>query len=232
MIRGVYFDAGNTLIFPDYSIYRDVVAELGGAATMDAVIGAEAAARSAFDDAVASSEGRDVMSFWEIYYTPFYERLGLDPERVASAIERTRVANDVEPGIWRVPVEGYRETIDELRGRLDAIGIISNSDGRLERRLEDIGMLPDFDFVVDSAVVGVSKPDRGIFETALERGGLPADQTAYVGDYYAVDVVGARRAGMRPVLFDPVGAYGAVDCDIIRSFPEILDLLDGWKENE
>jgi putative hydrolase of the HAD superfamily len=231
MIRGVYFDAGNTLIFPDYEIYRDVARELGITVDIADAISAEALARSSFDGAVSSSEGRDVMSFWDIYYTPFYRHLGVPDERVGHAIELTRRANDRDLGIWKVPVEGYRETIDRLRDRVGIIGIISNSDGRLDRRLEGIGIRDDFDFVIDSAVIGTSKPDRAIFDAAIELGGIPADELVYVGDYYAVDVVGARSAGIRPVLFDPVGAYDEVDCDVMRAFPEIVDLVDAWRES-
>jgi putative hydrolase of the HAD superfamily len=231
MIRGVYFDAGNTLIFPDYTIYLDVVGALGVAADVEDAIEAEALARSAFDDVVESSGGRDVGTFWDVYYTPFYRHLGVPADGIPAAIERTRVANDQGLGIWSVPVEGYRSTIEALRSRVDVIGIISNSDGRLDGRLHGIGIRDDFDFVIDSAVIGVSKPDRAIFDAALDLGGLPPEEVAYVGDYYAVDVVGARGAGIRPVLFDPVGAYGEVDCDVMRTFPDIVGLVDGWKES-
>lgn len=229
MLRGVFFDAGNTLLFPDYDIYLRIAASLGAEVDREAVIAAEAGARAAFDRAVADSGG-DVRAFWPVYYEPFYRALGVPDGSIGDAVERTRLANDAEPGIWRVPVEGLDETIGELRSRGLGIGIVSNSDGRLERRLADIGLADRFDFVVDSAVVGVSKPDVRIFRRALERSGLAADSVAYVGDYYEVDVVGARGAGMRPVLFDPVEIYGEVDCDVITRFGDIVGLVDGWLE--
>jgi len=227
MLEGVFFDAGNTLLFPDYDIYRDIARSLGAEVDREAVIAAEAGARSSFDRAVATSGG-DVRAFWPVYYTPFYRGLGLPESAIDEAVELTRRANDVEPGIWRIPVDGLEETLGRLRERRLGIGIVSNSDGRLERRLEDIGIATQFDFVVDSAVIGVSKPDVRIFRAALERGGLSAESVAYVGDYYEVDVVGARGAGMRPVLFDPVEVYGEVDCDTITRFAEIVTLVDGW----
>ncbi len=81
---------------------------------------------------------------------------------------------------------------------------------------------------MDSAVVGVSKPDPRIFRIALERSGLPASDAAYVGDYYEVDVVGARAAGMAPVLFDPIGAYSGVDCPVVQSLGDVVPLVDEW----
>jgi len=228
MIRGVFFDAGNTIVFPDYSIYSGVAASLGLEVAIPDVMRAEARARSAFDRAVASSPGRGVMGFWSIYYTPFYEHLGVPAETIPTAIEKTRDANDRGLGIWKVPVDGFDGAMDELDARGLMIGIISNSDGRLEDRLGEIGIRDRFDFVIDSAVVGVSKPHPRIFELAIEASGLPPSETAYVGDYYEVDVVGARGVGMRPVLFDPYGAYEEVDCDVMRQFCDIVGLVDTW----
>jgi putative hydrolase of the HAD superfamily len=232
MIRGVFFDAGNTIVFPDYGIYRAVMSSLGLEASLDDVVTAEAGARSAFDDAVASEPGRNVQGFWPVYYTPFYQALGVRDEEVPVAIERTRAANAVGLGIWQIPVDGLGETMDALRERDLAVGIVSNSDGRLDGRLTDIGIRDHFDFVIDSGVVGVSKPDPAIFGKALEASSLSPSEAAYVGDYYAVDVVGARGAGMKPVLFDPVGAYEKVDCDVMKRFADIIGLVDAWAGGE
>jgi len=234
MIRGVFFDAGNTVVFPDYDIYRDIALAAGAGAgvRLDDVVTAEARARTAFERAVAESSNGGVIRYWSVYYTPFYERLGVPADALAGAIERTRAANDEGLGIWKVPVEGLEDTVGALRRRGLAVGIVSNSDGRLERRLGEIGIRDHFDFVIDSAVVGVSKPDPGIFRMALGRAGLGAADVVYVGDYYEVDVVGARAAGMAPVLFDPVGAYGAVDCPVVRRFGDVVPLVDSWMERE
>lgn len=232
MVRGVFFDAGNTVVFPDYDIYVRIAESLGRRVERATVVDAEARARSAFDRAVAESSGGDVHAFWPVYYTPFYERLGFTGDSVSRAIEMTRDANDEGLGIWMVPVQGLSSTIEALAKRDLAVGIISNSDGRLERRLEGMGIRELFAFVIDSAVVGVSKPDPRIFELALEASGVPAEEAVYVGDYYEVDVVGARGVGIRPVLFDPVEAYEGVDCEVVTAFPDIVELVDEWNGNQ
>ncbi len=191
---------------------------------------AEAGARGSFDRAVAESPGHEVHAFWPVYYTPFYRALGVPEDAIPQAIERTRIENDRGLGIWKIPVDSFDETMTALRLRELAVGIISNSDGRLEVRLEEIGIRDRFDFVIDSAVVGVSKPDSRIFAMALDAAGLEASQAVYVGDYYEVDVVGAREIGMTPVLFDPVGVYGDVDCDVIRGLDGVVALVDQWKD--
>jgi HAD superfamily hydrolase (TIGR01509 family) len=232
MIRGVFFDAGNTILFPDYYIYRDICEALGVDVSIEEIVRAEAAARSAFDRSVADSPGSDVHEFWSVYYSPFFDLLGLPEEVVPDAIEMTRVANDTGLGIWKEPVEGLDGTLEELAAQDLSLGIISNSDGRLEWRLDELGILDQFDFVIDSAIVGVSKPDSRIFEDALRRSSLSPEEAVYVGDYYEVDVCGARAAGMMPVLFDPVGAYDDVDCEVISRLRDIVDVVAEWTGDE
>ena len=229
MVRGVFFDAGNTIVFPDYEIYRSVVSTFGVDVSIDAVVRAEAGARQAFDDAVAGSPDGDVSVYWSVYYTPFYDELGIPQAVIPEAIDRTRAANDTGLGIWKVPVDGFSETMDEIRRRGLSTGIVSNSDGRLEERLSDIGVRERFGFVIDSGVVGVSKPDPRIFRKALDEAALEPSEAVFVGDYYVIDVLGAKAVGMRPILFDPCGAYGDVDCDVVTRFGDIIGLLDEWE---
>ena len=230
MVRGVFFDAGNTVVFPDYNIYVDIAATLGVRVGRDSVVRAEALARSAFDRAVAKSPG-DVRGFWSVYYTPFYEHVGVSGDSISLAIERTREANDMGLGIWCVPVAGFHETMDALADRGITVGIISNSDGRVADRLRELRMSDRFSFILDSALLGVSKPDPRIFEIAIQTSALPPAESAYVGDYYEIDVAGARAVGMKPVLFDPVGVYGDVDCDTMRRFEDIVELVDQWNSS-
>jgi putative hydrolase of the HAD superfamily len=54
---------------------------------------------------------------------------------------------------------------------------------------------------------------------------VSAHETIYIGDNYYADVVGARRAGLRPVLYDPQGVFPEADCAIIKSFDELNSIL-------
>jgi FMN phosphatase YigB (HAD superfamily) len=87
--------------------------------------------------------------------------------------------------------------------------VVSNSDGRAERHLRDWGVFGELEFVVDSALVGVEKPDPRIFRIALDRLGLPAERVLYVGDVRCCDEVGSRASGLHFVLIDPDGGYVA-----------------------
>ena len=96
-----------------------------------------------------------------------------------------------------------------------------------ESILESIGLADRLDFVVDSCVVGVEKPDRRIFELALREAGVDAAEAVYVGDLYSVDVLGARAAGIDAILLDPRGLWGARDCRLARGLAEAVTLLLG-----
>ena len=82
------------------------------------------------------------------------------------------------------------------------------------------------DFVVASAAVGTAKPHPDIFHVALDRAGLRADEVIYVGDSYISDVIGARAAGISPVLIDREGKAPSVDCPVITSLLELEPLIE------
>jgi putative hydrolase of the HAD superfamily len=73
--------------------------------------------------------------------------------------------------------------------------------------------------------VNTFKPEPEIFGHALRRLNLTAQEALYVGDNYYADVVGARRAGLRPVLYDPRGIFPEPGCETIKSFDELNTLV-------
>jgi putative hydrolase of the HAD superfamily len=115
-------------------------------------------------------------------------------------------------GLWARPMEGAREALAGLAALGLRRAVVSNSDGRAAEHIASWGLLEGLEFVVDSHVVGIEKPDPRIFQVALERMGVAPERALYVGDIRCVDEVGSRRAGMHFVLIDPTrGAYAAPD---------------------
>ena len=119
-----------------------------------------------------------------------------------------------DAALWVEPVPGSREGLQALADAGVRLGIISNADGMMGPRLAQLelcqvgpGTGVDVECVVDSGNVGVMKPDPRIFQAAIDLLGLEPDQVWYVGDMPAIDVVGARRAGIRPYLMDPLGLH-------------------------
>jgi HAD superfamily hydrolase (TIGR01509 family) len=106
----------------------------------------------------------------------------------------------------------YPDAVDAL-GRLRAAGtrvvVLSNWDISLHDVLAWAGLSGLVDGVVCSAEQGVAKPAPEIFAAALALAGVPADRAVHVGDSYHEDVLGARAAGIEPILLvRPAGDAG------------------------
>ena len=99
---------------------------------------------------------------------------------------------------WRL-APGAREALDALRARQLPMAVVSNFDHRLPSILQDIGIIDYFRSVTIPSEVGAAKPDRRIFDAALEGLGDPSRRAVYVGDRALEDVAGARRAGLLPI---------------------------------
>jgi len=128
-----------------------------------------------------------------------------------------------------------KETLQKLKELDYRIGIISNTiPKRAQNRRPQMAaqnVLDLFETVFLSSEIGVRKPEKRIFEIALQAMGIKNSQTAiHVGDCPYSDVKGARDAGLVPVLFDPLGIKQA-DCITIRALSELPKLLIRAKEN-
>jgi putative hydrolase of the HAD superfamily len=106
------------------------------------------------------------------------------------------------------------------------MGVISNRDQPFQELLHEHGIGEYFDFALAAGEVQVWKPDPGLFEHALERVGLAPADAIYVGDNYYADVVGSRSAGLKPVLYDPLGIFPDPDCTTIKSFDELNSVIN------
>ncbi|HVN49273.1 MAG TPA: HAD family hydrolase [Bacteroidota bacterium] len=76
-----------------------------------------------------------------------------------------------------------------------ALGVVSNFYGNLQASLKELGFAPFIHTAIDSTVVGISKPDPKIFQTALDKLHVRADAAYAVGDSYERDIVPAKQLG-------------------------------------
>lgn len=113
-----------------------------------------------------------------------------------------------------------------LRERRLILGLISNAQRPVATILPDPEVLKSFDFMITSAEVDAEKPDPRIFAAALRRGGVQASEAVHVGDQYTNDVLGARNAGLQPLLLDRHGLWTDLDCPRVASLLEIAAYLD------
>ena len=212
-LDAVFLDAGNTLITLDHALVCEVLAGAGVPATPAALARAEAAARPAvsrFLAGGASSEEHDTFTF-------YVRRIlaGLDAPAATELAPRVVATLRHDIGtrrLWSQVLPGVPEALRALRDAGLALVVVSNSDGTVEDGLTGVGLRGLLDAVVDSAVVGAEKPDPAIFRHALTLVGVRPERTLHVGDLYAVDVVGARAAGLHALLLDPYGDWSETDC--------------------
>ena len=217
VLEAVIFDAGGTLVRLDFEWMSETVRGLGHEVGAEDLRRSEVAARKAFEQAFDEPPPVAVLGEprlgergdTRLYFRVILEAAGVPPALVGPALERC-FERQAGPGLWTRTVEGARGCLDALALLGLRLACVSNSDGRAAEHLAACDMLRGLEFVVDSQLVGIAKPDPGIFHVALERLGLPAERALYVGDLRRVDGAGARAAGLHFVLLDPYGDY-AVD---------------------
>jgi putative hydrolase of the HAD superfamily len=133
------------------------------------------------------------------------------PRAVIELAVESFLARHRDHGLWSRPLEGARDALDATLAMGLRIAVVSNSDGRAEQHLIESGVRAGLEFVVDSQLVGVEKPDPRIFHLALDRLGVVPERAIYVGDLLSIDARGARAASMQFVLVDPYDNYAPID---------------------
>jgi putative hydrolase of the HAD superfamily len=219
-LRAVLFDAGNTLLFLDYArMARAVGAALGLPLTGDALAAHAPEAAQAMERA-AGNDGERTAAYLEALFRSSGVTAGQMPE-VRDCLGQLHR----ERHLWCSVRERTHESLSRLRAAGLRLGIVSNSDGRVEQALAAAGLRDYFDVVIDSSLVGVEKPDPAIFRAALDALGIDPEEALYVGDLYEVDVVGARAAGIEVVLFTPSSAGLGQSCRTAGSIDELVNAL-------
>ena len=118
-------------------------------------------------------------------------------------------------------------TLQHLRDTGFKLAIVSNWDTPLDPLTERLGIAHYFDIIVAShdARVLSAKPDPHIFNYTLAAVGVSAEETVHVGDTYEADIIGAKNAGIRPILIDRDGTQDGRWDETIRSLTELPELL-------
>ena len=123
----------------------------------------------------------------------------------------------------------YDDTIKclEILNKKYRIGIIANQSLGTKERLAQKGVLKYIDLVIASAEEGVSKPDRRIFEIALERSNCKAANSIMIGDRIDNDIVPANLLGMKTIWIKRgFGQYWKISQEIEKPDFVINNLLE------
>jgi FMN phosphatase YigB (HAD superfamily) len=221
-IRAVVFDAGHTLLELDYRHLTAYLVSRGHDLTVAAVTDAERRARIRLDTERAAPSARQRTGGGR-YVRYLVEHLGITDDAERSAVAEWRRGFNVPIGLCHQADGEAAKALQRARDMGLVVGVISNSNGSVQRALDEAGLGAYLEFVIDSSVVGAAKPDPRIFELGLRAARTTPEETVYVGDSYFVDVVGARRAGLGAVLFDPGRAWGERDCAVATGLCEAVE---------
>jgi putative hydrolase of the HAD superfamily len=122
-----------------------------------------------------------------------------------------------------------REVLDVLRERYPLAIITDAQSAYAPGELHKVGLLGYFDPIIVSGDHGYRKPDRRLFQFALDGMRVAAANTLYVGNDMHRDIYGARQAGLKTVMFNSdQGTKAYKDCVpdyTITDFREILTIL-------
>jgi HAD superfamily hydrolase (TIGR01509 family) len=228
-VRAIIFDAGNTLLRMNYAVIVEHLRSRGRAVTVEQVEEAELRARVRLDPHLAPGNATESTTTHGRYLRYLLEHLAVTDEAEIDAIARWRRDYNLPVGLWTRADPEAASALRRVREAGLVAGVISNSNGSVRSILEETGLAAHLDFIIDSSVVGVEKPDPRIFHLGLREAGVAAGQAVYVGDLYSVDVLGARAAGLDGILIDPRGFWAPRDCRLAGGLNEAvrLALQDG-----
>lgn len=229
--RAICFDMGYTLLRhapTGPELYRQTLASLGYSLDLAVIEQAHAPARALY--VRATREGRDFESsmdsarqFWTEYNALVLGALGLERDRIAEVGE-VLYTTAWSASAWQ-PFPDTIPTLQALREMGIRMAVVSNFVDTLPTLCRRHGLSEYLDVVIASVDAGAMKPDSRIWEVALRRLGVAADDAWHVGDNYWTDILGARAAGLEPVWVDRDGAVPHPDCARVEDLAGLLPLV-------
>lgn len=123
----------------------------------------------------------------------------------------TVVAPDVHPTLQTLRDAGY------------TLGLVSNRSLPFEEEINELGLEEYFAFSFTAGEIESWKPDKRIFDHALNLAGSDPGRSAYIGDNYYADILGARKWGLYPVLIDRLDTFPDAECLVIKSLGDLLN---------
>ena len=224
-IQTVFLDAGGVLVNPNWARVSDVLARHGVTVAASALVAAEPHAKKQLDTGDTIRATNDQQRGWT-YFNLVLGAAGVPLSNATDAALAELHLYHQEFNLWETVFDETRPALAALRARGFRLAVVSNANGTLHRMFARLGLTDAVDAVFDSCDEGVEKPDPRFFRLALERVGAEAATTVHVGDLFHVDVVGARAAGIEPVLLDAANLYPDANCTRVRSLSELVTALE------
>lgn len=209
MIRAVSFDLGQTLVEFDDTLLLAQAQARGLLLTLERLPSIKSDAWNAYNSAKAMGmTGFDAWAAFVRYLLQGSELRDRVTSQRASAEQLERFleylwSEQPRNNLWRKPIPGMLDLLEDLYERGTKLGVLTNSEGRARELVDELGFGAFVDVVVDSGVEGVEKPDPRIFAKLAERLDCDYSELVHVGDSYEADVLGALRVGATPIWFVP-----------------------------
>lgn len=124
------------------------------------------------------------------------------------------------------PFPGAIELLKWIKSQGLQIGICTDMTAHIQyRKIDTLELRPYLDALTTSEEVGVEKPDRRMFERALGKFGVEPSEALYVGDSYRKDVMGAIRAGIRPIWYLSLAVPQGEDVAMAHDMEELKERI-------
>ena len=192
-------------------------------------------------DAFSSAYYAKNSELWALYHHGKIEKDFLIIERYAHLL-RTIGYNDIDNRLAQRMNEYYLDTLalqtqlvpyaiellDYLTRRGYNLYILSNGFIEVQhKKLQSAGIEDYFERMVLSDEIGINKPDRRLFDYALEVTHSQAADTLMIGDNYDADILGAMQAGWGQIYFDrnDRGITTQEPQHTVHSLKEVMDIL-------
>jgi putative hydrolase of the HAD superfamily len=219
-VKVLLLDVGGVLVRPNFDRLAGALRAHGVSADPAAMAAAEPRVKKTLDRPPSPGFSTDAERGWH-YFNLVLSEAGITRSAATDAALAEVKAWHDQHCLWEDVLPGVRPALQELRRAGLRLAAVSNSNGTLQRLFDRLGFTPSFEVILDSQVEGIEKPDPRLFHLALEKLGAPAGDALHAGDFYNVDVAGARAAGIRPVLVDEAGLYPDADCPGVASLAEL-----------
>jgi len=224
-VEVVFLDAGGVLLYPDWERVSRILARYGITATSAQLADAEFPAKRRMDDAGFSTTTGDITEP-DGYLGWVVRAAGIDYDHDAlHAAARDFRDEHIRANLWSVMPDQVPPALRRLCAAGYRLGLISNTEDNLRPVLARTGLDAYFESLVLSSEVGSEKPDPAIFREALGQMAVSPEHAIFVGDFYSIDVVGARGVGITPILLDARRLSADRDVQRVVSLTELADLL-------
>jgi putative hydrolase of the HAD superfamily len=224
LIQTLFLDAGGVLVNPNWERVSAALERRGVAATAAQLAAAEPLAKRDLDTDARIVSTTDQSRSW-LYFDSVLTHAGVALSEATDAALAELRDYHARFNLWECVPEEVVPCLRRFRAMGLRLVVISNANGTLRDHFRRLGLDAHVDHLLDSHDEKVEKPDPRIFEVALARSGARRETTVHVGDFYHVDVVGARAAGLRAVLLDAAGLYEGFDCPRVPSLTALADDL-------